>query len=192
MKNLIPFALFLLCLPNLLFSQNDKTLFRNNLQMTAAWAGMSFTSTQIMNTTANQMGVDVGFEYNGTFLAGYQWRSTMDELVLPDLTTGNELKFEYQTYLIGYTLPTDKVIHPRMTLGFGPGKMKLNGEDDRLFIIQPAIGLEVNLLQWMRLSLDGGYRKVSSAQSAIIGNDDLSNFFATASIRFGWSWGRNH
>lgn len=192
MKKLIPFSLFLLCFTNLVFSQNDKTLFQNNLEMSASWAGISFTTTQIMATTTNQIGVDVGFEYNGTFLTGYQWRSTLDELVLPDLAASTQLKFGYHTFLIGYTLPTNKVIHPRLTLGVGPGQMKFDDKKDQLFVVQPAVGLEINLFQWMRLSLDGGYRKVSGVQSDLITNEELTNFFGTASLRFGWSWKKNH
>ena len=165
---------------------------RKPLEMSASWAGMSFTITQIMETTTIQIGVDVGFEYNGTFLTGYQWRSTIDELVLPDLAANNQLKFGYHTFLIGYTLPTNKVIHLRLTLGVGPGQMKLMDNKDQLFVVQPAVGLEINLFQWMRLSLDGGYRKVSGVQSDLITNEELTNFFGTASLRFGWSWKKNH
>lgn len=192
MKKLIILCLCTFCSIQLVFSQQDRTLFGENLSMSASWAGIGFTTSEIKGVTANQLGVDIGFEYNGTFLTGYQWRTTMDELMLPDLSANNQLKFGYHTFLVGYTLPTHKVVHPRLTFGIGPGQVKLNGNKDQLFVLQPALGLEINLFQWMRLSLDGGYRKISGIQENDLVNDDLTNFFGSASLKFGWSWGRHH
>lgn len=188
MKNSLIFFLLVICSVQL-FSQRDKTLFGKGLDMSASWAGISFTSSKIMDKTVNQLGLDVGFEYNGNLLTGYQWRSTIDEVVLAGLTDNNQLKYNYHTFLVGYTLPTHRMIHPRFTIGVGPGNIQLDNVKDQIFVVQPEVGVEINLLQWMRLSLNGGYRKVSGIQSASLTNDNFTNFYGSASLRFGWSWG---
>jgi len=172
-----------------LFAQADETLFGEDFQMSASWAGMSYTNSQIHEKTIHQLGLDVGFEYKGNFLAGYQWRKTVDEVVLSDQFNNSQIGLAYHTFLVGYSLPTYRVIHPRFTVGIGPGSLNANGVKDQLFVIQPAAGVEINLFKWARISLDGGYRMVSGTQAAGLSNNDLSKFFMAISLRFGWSWG---
>ena len=75
-------------------------------------------------------------------------------------------------------------------MGVGPGNLKINGDKDRLLVIQPSAGVEVNLFRWMRLGIEGGYRYVTGSQYDRLENEELSNYFGTVSFRFGWSWGR--
>ncbi len=170
------------------YSQRDNTLFNNRFSMTGAWAGAGVSFTKMANQSIGQFESSVLLEYNNSLLLGYEWRSNLNELKLPNATDNPTFKFGYSTYLIGYNYKTHQTFHPKFTVGIGSGSLNLNGAEDKVLVVQPSIGLEINLLQWARLSLEGGYRHVANTQTTGIENSDLSNFFGAAVLRFGWSW----
>jgi len=191
MKKTIFYSL-LLCLAFQVNAQRDQTLFSGTkLDQSGSWAGFSYTPTEIVGESSIQGGVDVKLEYNNSFILGWQWRKTADEIELrPDVSTTDKFEFGYHTFLAGYSFGNHKVLHPIVSVGFGPGNLKVNGDKDRLLIVQPSAGVEVNLFRWMRLGIEGGYRYVTGNQWELIENKDLSNYYGTVTFRFGWSWGR--
>lgn len=73
----------------------------------------------------------------------------------------------------------------------GGGKIRIPHEySDRVLVLQPSAGLEINLLRWFRLGLDGGYRFVTDTDLLEIRDTDVSAFFGELTLKFGWSWGR--
>ena len=128
-------------------------------------------------------------EYNNSFILGWQWRKTSDEIELQDAAITDLLEFKYNTFYAGYAFQTHRVIHPYVSMGFGPGKVTINEDKDKLLVMQPAAGIEINVFRWMRVGFEGGYRLVTGTQSGRIENADLSNYYGTFTFRFGWSWG---
>ena len=164
-----------------LHAQEDQTLFEGKkLEMSGSWTGISFTQAQVANENITQVGLGTEFEFERSFLLGWQWRSSVNE----------EVELDYHVFTLGYALNTSSLVHPRLTVGLGPGNISMNETKDQILILQPSLGVEVNLLRWMRLSLDGSYRSVSGDETnPLIDRGDLSGFIGTASLRFGWSWG---
>jgi hypothetical protein len=60
---------------------------------------------------------------------------------------------------------------------------------DRVFVLQPAVGLEVNVFRWLRLGAEGGYRLVTDVNVGGLESADVSKPFAQLQLRFGYSWG---
>ena len=172
-------------------AQKDETLFSNTkLEQTGSWAGFSYSPTEIAGQASVQGGVDVKLEYNNSFILGWQWRKTFDEIEFQDASNTNQLEFGYHTILGGYVFKPYKTIHPIVSMGIGPGKLQIDGNKDRLLVVQPSVGAEINLFRWMRLGIEGGYRYVTGNQNTEIDNKELSNYYGTISFRFGWAWGR--
>lgn len=172
-------------------AQRDQTLFSGTkLDQSGSWAGFSYTPTEIAGQSSTQSGVDVKLEYNNSFILGWQWRKTSDEIELQDDTNTDLLEFKYNTFYAGYSFQTYRVIHPYLSIGLGPGKLKVNGDNDKLLVMQPSAGVEINVFRWMRVGMEGGYRLVTGTQGDRIENEDLSNYYGTVTFRFGWSWGR--
>ena len=185
------FYTILLCIAFQLNAQRDQTLFSGTkLDQSGSWAGFSYTPTEIAGESSIQGGVDVKLEYNNSFILGWQWRKTTDEIEFQDAISTDQLEFGHHTFLAGYSFKNYKVVHPILSVGVGPGNLKINGDKDRLLVIQPSAGVEVNLFRWMRLGIEGGYRYVTGSQYDRLENEELSNYFGTVSFRFGWSWGR--
>ncbi|MEM6632140.1 MAG: hypothetical protein AAF694_20860 [Bacteroidota bacterium] len=164
--------------------QGDQTLFDGKkLKMSGSWTGISFTQTQVSNEDITQIGLSTEFEFERSFLLGWQWRSAIDD----------GIDLNYHVFTLGYALNTASLIHPRLTIGLGPGNIQLSGDKDQILVFQPALGVEVNLLKWARLSIEGGYRNVSGDEiDPLVERGDLSGFFGTATLRFGWSWGMDN
>jgi len=172
-------------------AQRDQTLFNGTkLDQSGSWIGFSYTPTEIAGESSVQGGIDVKLEYNNSFILGWQWRKTSDEINFQDTGVTDKLELGYHTFLAGYAFKTYKVIHPIVSVGIGPGNLKVNGDKDRLLVIQPAAGVEINVFRWMRVGVEGGYRYISGNQFTKIENQDLSNYYGTVTFRFGWSWGR--
>ena len=172
-------------------AQKDRTLFSNTkLEQSGSWVGSSYTATKIVGQSAIQAGIDVKLEYNNSFILGWQWRRTSDRIELQDAINPDVLKLGYHTFFAGYSFNTRKVLHPIVNMGLGPGNLIINGEKDRLLVIQPSAGVEINLFRWMRLGVEGGYRYTLGSEHNEIENRDLSNYYGSVSFRFGWSWGK--
>ena len=75
----------------------------------------------------------------------------------------------------------------------GSGKLQLEDVgSDRLLVIQPSVGAEVNIARWFRLGLDAGYRFYSGVNLNGISNSDLAGPTLGIRMKFGWSWGGRH
>ena len=156
--------------------------------MTGVWAGSGVSFTKMADQTTSQFTSSILLEYNNTLLLGYEWRSNLNELRLPSTLDDRTFKFGYSSYLIGYNYKSNHIFHPKITVGIGSGSLSLNEVKDQVFVVQPSLGLEINLLQWARLSIEGGYRHVANTQTNGIENSDLSGFLGAVVLRFGWSW----
>jgi len=117
--------------------------------------------TLFSGTKLDQSGSWAGFSYTPTEIAGQ--------------SSTQILEFKYNTFYAGYSFQTYRVIHPYLSIGLGPGKLKVNGDNDKLLVMQPSAGVEINVFRWMRVGMEGGYRLVTGTQGDRIENEDLSN-----------------
>tara|TARA_Y100000385_G_C13057798_1_gene622850 strand:- start:401 stop:667 length:267 start_codon:yes stop_codon:yes gene_type:complete len=80
------------------------------------------------------------------------------------------------------------VIHPIFYLQAGGGKLEVTNEvDDRVFILQPNVGLEMNVLQWFRIGVEAGYRFVNNVNVNTLEYADLSSPVIGLRLKFGFS-----
>ncbi len=80
-----------------------------------------------------------------------------------------------------------------MSAVIGGGRIEFDDNNsfsrDRVFVLQPAVGLEVNVFRWFRIGAEGGYRLVSDVDGGGLQSSDVSKPFAQLQLRFGYSWG---
>ncbi|WP_235296682.1 hypothetical protein [Portibacter marinus] len=175
-------AIFCLCLN----AQKDQTIFSNSgLRLTGIWGG----TTSNFNTSSNDFDYFSGgyftFEISKKVLIG--WSNYELNTIINDsrVTLGSN------DFLVGYSPISYKPIHPFFYTSIGNGNIRIDGENEGKGIsIQPAIALEVNVLRWLRLSVDGGYRIISGSQLEAVSDKDLSGPYFGLRAKFGWSWGR--
>jgi hypothetical protein len=65
-----------------------------------------------------------------------------------------------------------------------------NSPYDRIFVVQPSLGAELNLLRWCHASVHGGYRFVNDVSIDTYSDNDFSGLYGELTLKFGISWGR--
>jgi hypothetical protein len=181
-----------LCWVVLLQAQREETLFnRTRLDLTGAWYTDSHNFTFLNNDSEYFGGGNVNLEFNRSVIIGWAWQRMRD--YAPFANDQSSYRLEHRGLLLGYAPASQKVVHPYLSAVIGGGRINYddnaNITRDRIFVVQPALGIEVNVFRWFHLGVEGGYRLVSDVDNARLSNADVSRPFAQLQLRFGYSWG---
>lgn len=107
-----------------------------------------------------------------------------------------EISFGAGGVWLGYTLLSQKLVHPWLDLRAGWGGADVqpqNGDgnapewNSQMTFLQPGIGVEVNIARWFRLAATFGYRATFGARGlpAGLGPDNFSSMTGGLVFRFG-------
>jgi len=185
--------LFLACFAFIanISAQRDETLFgKSGLGFSGAWGGWKHGITAFEDANAVTRGGYGGLEFGKKLFIGYGGFETTDDFAFGE-NDQSQYDLDYNGLILGYSPFPTKLIHPQASLLFAGGKANVRGDEDRVLVVQPSLGLEMNVFQWFRLGLDGGYRFVSNSDLPETSNQDLSAFYGEFTLKFGWSWGRS-
>lgn len=101
---------------------------------------------------------------------------------------------------VGYTPLLHKVVHPFLSVKAGWGEVRAIPTDsppagpaftDRIFVVTPEAGIELNVFRWFRIAGTLTWRQVQDLDATpLLGEDDLSGLAGTLTLRFGF-FGRN-
>lgn len=181
------------------FSGRERTLL-GDLDLSGVWAGPTYNYTATGDNYALMRGGFGGLEFGNEFFLGYGgWRNREEFTVDDPQVNAARYDFNHSGLILAYTPFSDNAIHPRVTGVFGPGRFKYKDDyfptdiegvdrEDRFLVGQATIGVELNLFQWFRLGIDGGYRFATGIDNANISDQDLSGTFVQLEARFGFSW----
>jgi hypothetical protein len=191
MKRWMLSLLVIAALSTTMFGQREETLFGNSgLRLSGAWGGSSTGLTFFDEDYAVTTGGFGGLEFGKNVFVGWGGYRTTNAFDIDDFQN-DRLKMRYSGLMLGYMPMAHKAIHPKIMLLTGGGKLDIPGEDtDRIFVVQPSVGFELNVLRWFRLAVDGGYRVVLDNDLIGISDQDLSAPFAEVTFKFGFSWGK--
>jgi hypothetical protein len=125
--------------------------------------------SEIDGRFANFVGVYGGWLVNKRFLLGGG---------LYGETTGKEMG--YGGLVVEYFFHPNRLVNVSVRGLVGGGGTSC-GWDDPFFVVEPVGTLNVNLTEWMRLGIGGGYRFIRSSYD----NDALSGWSANIDVKFG-------
>jgi len=189
MKKILLFVGILL-MSNHLFAQEQETVFGySGLKLTGVWGGPAFSLGGIGAEEGYYRGGFFGLEFNKQFNIGYAayW---LDERAEIEAFPDQDFDLSYKGVLLGYAPNARKLVHPKFSLLVGGGRVDIENQDlDRVLIIQPAGGIEINIFKWWHVDVLGGYRIARGADITGLSDNDLSAPFAELRMRFGISWG---
>jgi hypothetical protein len=190
------FALALLLTASFsVFGQREETLFGSHgWGFSGIWGGVSWDYTSYNKHDGyNQRGY-FGFEFGRALNVGWSHFRLIDDVPFNQGGEFQRLDFNFNGGFLGYSFMPYKAIHPMLNLEMGQGRVAiytpLTTTRDNTFTVQPSAGVEINVFQWFRLGLEGGYRFVSDVEYAGLTNQNLSAPFGRATLKFGFSWGR--
>ncbi len=173
-----------------LFAQKEETVIGDRgLGFSGIWGGYKHQLTQFGNTNSYVNGGFFGLEFGKSLLIGVGNYAVIDEFKW-DGIQNQEFDMRWHPFLIQYGIKNFKSIHPQVGFEIGRGRVDFGESKDRVLVMQPSAGLELNIFRWFHLGVDGGYRFVSDSSTPGITNEDLSGWFGQATLKFGFSWGR--
>ncbi len=182
MKQLIVLAL-LASFATTSFSQSDQTLFSNSgIKLTGIWGGNTSNINEDQDDYGIFHGGYVDLEFNKAFTIGWQGYGLNDQ--------GLEMKFN--GLRLAYAYESYRVVHPTVGLFVGGGRFKTKDElrlKDDVFALQPSLGLEMNIMKWFRIGVEGGYRFVFDTDIPDYSDTDVSEPYVGLRLKFGFSWG---
>lgn len=177
--------------------KRERTLL-GDLNLTGAWGGPTYNYTATGNDWSLLRGGFGGLEFSEELFIGYGGWKSREQLTVDDpVDNSPEFDFKHGGLIIAYSPFADNAIHPRITTLFGPARFELDkdfepttteGRDDRFLVGQAMIGLELNLFQWFRLGIDGGYRFATGVDNEFVTAQDISGAIVQVEARFGFSW----
>lgn len=177
------FLLTAMCFSAVLYAQQEETIFGNNgLQLTGAWGSINpgFSSFDDNNVTMG--GGFVALEFNKSLLLGIGGSHSNERF-------SEGLKYDLNAAYLGYIPNGYRAVHPKFSLMIGGGEVKpRNGEEDKIFIVMPGAGVELNIFRWFKFALQGNYRFASNVSYPGLEDSDISGFLFDFQLRFGWSW----
>jgi hypothetical protein len=185
------FVLILLSCTATAFAQREETLLgRRSWGFSGIWGGYNHQYTQFDGADSYNRGGFFGFEFGKSLLLGWG-RYRLDD-PFDWQNTDRRFNMRWNVAKVGYAFIPYKAVHPMFNVDFGTGRVDLGSERDRVFVVQPSAGIEINVFRWFRLGLEGGYRFTNDVDIVGLTDTRLSGAYGQASLKFGFSWGRYH
>ena len=180
-------CVLLLAFTYFLANAQEETLFGNEgLRLTGAWVSAHPGISDFNGKRVAMGGGEVALEFNKVLLIGFGSNRSTEYF----RTEGRDYKYESNAFSFTYLMEPQKLLHPKFNMTIGGATLKRrNGEDDKLFVFMPGVGIEVNVFRWFKLGLLGHYRFASNVNQDNLSNKSFSGFLLDFQLRFGWSWG---
>ncbi len=185
-------------------NEQVSSLFDGGITSSGGFGGPVIKYGTIDDRAALFVGGRGGWVINRTFViggGGYGLINLVTDGVgtQPDTT----IDFGYGGLELEYIVASSSVVHGSILAHVGAGgfSVRKSFEDDGLdhddrtlysttvFVFEPAVNIELNLMPWLRFAAGGGYRFVSGVDATINGktydNSTVSGPFGVATLKFG-------
>ncbi len=187
MRKTIFLAFVGLLMASTTFGQKDETLF-NKLKLTGIWGGTTWNFAQVGESYSTLRGDYGGLEFGKDVFIGYGRTTSVGNFYL-DNTSNDRYRLTYSGLMLGYSPNAHKSLHLQTNLLLGGGNVR-NLEtlaNDDFIVVEPFVGVELNIVRWMRIGIGGGYRAVFDNNLPTTNTANLSNAFGEVRFKFGWS-----
>lgn len=167
-----------------------QTLFSGN-QSYGGFGGPLLEISKVNGQTVADVGGGGALIINDFFVGGYGL-GTEDATVF-DLEEEEDydIDFGHGGFWFGYALNQHKLVHLYTSFRIGWGGVELLQNDDKkysdnVFVMAPELGVEINVTDWFKLGLSGGYRYVDGINSLpVLSNEDFTGMYGAITFRFG-------
>ncbi len=179
---------------NMIFAQQE-TLFRH-AKVRGAFGGPIW-EMGLNDNVQPSYGGGGGIVINNIFIGGYGLASLDVEKLIVNGDV-DKIKLAHGGFWLGATYMPHKLLHLYGTTRIGWGALDIKESTatywdlDRVFVLTPEVGAELNITSWMHLTGTIGYRYLNGVNAdSSYKNQDFSGATASISLRFGWfGWRR--
>ena len=170
----------------LLNAQHEETLL-SHMRFSGAWGSWNSSIGKIKNENIYFNGGYGGIELGKDLFLGWGGYKSSSSIRQDDL----RFHMKWNGPVVSYSPASHRVLHPSFTLMVANGKLDPdNASYDRIFVAQPSLGAELNLVRWCHVSVNGGYRFVNDVDLGKYTDTDFSGLYGELVLKFGISWGR--
>lgn len=186
------FFILMACLAAATMTAQQETLF-GHARVVGGFGG-PIVEMGLSNDLNTSVGGGGGIVINSFFLGGYGLGS-VDFQRLFDQGDVEVLDIGHGGLWLGGTFKPFKLLHiyGSSRIGWGAINVELDNSNvsyddlDKIFVLTPEIGIELNITRWFRVAGTAGYRWVDGVnENRGYKNEDFSGSVATLTFRFGW------
>ncbi|WP_425420345.1 hypothetical protein [Phaeodactylibacter xiamenensis] len=198
-------TLFTLCiLVTTLLQAQHEALF-DDVSSFGAFGGPILEFSSINGQLVADVGGGGAIILDEFFIGGYGMGTDYPEVSFETEIDGElteidaDIDFGHGGLWFGYVRDIEQKMHLYSSLKVGWGRADLEHDiadlpSDRLFVLTPEIGIELNMTRFFRIGLTGGYRIVNGVSRLPgLDNQDFSSPTVGITFRFGgfgsyWDW----
>jgi hypothetical protein len=172
----------------------EETLVGKNAD-NGGYGGLVWKLTSIKGNSASIAGARGGWIINHTFAIGGGGYSTISDIKAEVLNEDNEplyIILDYGGLELEYIHNSNRLIHWTFHTLLGGGGVRLIEHDsdheiesNNLFVIEPSLDIDLNIINWFRLGMGVSYRLVAGLDSDIVDNSDVSGVNGLLVLKFG-------
>ena len=168
-------------------AQTETIFGYRGLRLTGAWGMTTVNLSAYDNDFYLYRGGAGGVEFNRSLLVGWGRQELREDVPIEGTT--DDFTLRYDGLYLGFSPNSRRAIHPMVNFLVGGGRVRINDNvSDRVLVLQPGAGLEINVLKWFRIGLEAGYRFVGNDDLADLDSEDLSSPYGQINFKFGMSW----
>lgn len=179
------------------FENKEENLFENvSLNDISGFGALITQFSSIGNEFSVMSGFSGGVLFNQKlFIGGYgMGLASQYTIENPIDTLKNNLDFGQAGVIVGYNHNPHKLIHWTICSRMGWGNLGLYEEDnyddlvinDRVFVLSPTVGAELNITKWFKLNTEIGYRVVTGIdKTEFYEENEFNSPIANVSLLFG-------
>ncbi len=168
-----------------------ETLF-NQARVIGAFGG-PITEFGVGNDLNTSVGGGGAIVINSFFIGGYGLAAADFDRLYEDGDL-EVLDIGHGGFWLGGTYQPHRLVHLYGSSRIGWGAINIDLDDnipyrdlDKIFVMTPELGVELNLTRWFRIAGTVGYRYVSGVnEDRGLKDDDFSGMIAGVTARFGW------
>lgn len=175
-----------------------ETLF-NNARVIGGF-GAPIVEMGLNNDLSTSVGGGGALVIDNFFFGGYGMGSVDFESLIENEDI-DQLELGHGGFWLGYTLAPHNLIHLYTSARIGWGGVGISLTDnfhdsdfDKVFVVTPEVGLELNVASWLRVAGTVGYRHVEGVNEKLgyYEDDTFNGAMANLTFRIGWfGWNRN-
>jgi hypothetical protein len=171
-----------------LHGQDQETLLHGGIT-SGGFGAVAARLSSVGGEFAVFSGARGGWIINHTFVLGLGGYGLANDIALTPGATGREIEFGYGGLDLEYVHAWNRVVHFTGHVLVGGGglsvKRTLVERSESLFVAEPAVNLEINVVSFFRVNVGGGYRFVAGVEDPEVSAGDLAGPFGLLALKFG-------
>lgn len=174
--------------PETLFGGDKEVVF-------GGFGGLNVRYTRVLGHDSVWVGGEGALLLNHAFSVGGGGGGIANEI---HPTTGTRLEFGYGGLILRYHFFSSEIVNFAVGGLIGAGSIGVIDRDvaredvkweevgEAVFVLEPELGLFLNITRWMRVGVTGGYRFVSGVEKNDLSETDVRGAAGGGAIQFGW------